>query len=254
MFVNGFKEKLKSGSEICRILQMKGELDFGEMAACAGFDAILLDCEHSALSVSDVKNFVRTAQCGGAVTLVRTWKNDADLVARYMDAGAVGIVFTDIRSKEDAENAVKAVKYPPLGLRGLSSSRSNGYGFSALLKDHVRQANEATIVALMVENKECIDNLEEIMTVPGVDLLCFGPTDLSNDIGVPGQCNHPEVLKLEDCAYEAARKAGIPMDSIFRPGEMSIEEELAKGRRILTLSLTSAVAAAYRSFIEGTRV
>lgn len=253
MYKNQFKEKLKKGDEVCTIVQMKGDLDFGEMAGCAGFDAILLDCEHSALSVDDVKNFVCAAQCGGAVTLVRTWSNDADLIARYLDAGVCGIVFPDIRTKEDAQRAVNAVKYPPVGMRGLSSSRANRYGFGIPLAQHVAEANRDTVVALMIESKEAIDNLEKIMSVPDVDLLCMGPTDLSNDLGHPGELRHPEVAAYEAKAYELAAKAHMPMDSIFRPGEMKIEEEMARGRWVMTLSLTSAVANIYREFISGTK-
>ncbi|MCD8149983.1 MAG: aldolase/citrate lyase family protein [Clostridiales bacterium] len=251
MYQNAFKEKLKDPNEVCTMVQMKGNCDFAEMAGRAGFDAILLDCEHSELSMSDVKAFVRAAQCGGAEVLIRAWKNDPDLVARYLDTGAAGILFIDIRTKEDAIRAVESVKYAPWGKRGLSGSRANNYGFGITLGQHVQEANDATIVALMIESRESIENLEEIASVPGVDLFCLGPTDLSCDLGHPGESRHPEVAEWESRAYEIAAKAGIPMDSIFRPGSMDIEEEMARGRRVMTLSLTSMVADGYRQFIRG---
>lgn len=254
MIDNKLKVKLSNENELTILAQMNANADVAEMVGLAGFDGILLDCQHGDLSVSEVKNVVRAAECSGAAVIVRTWKNDPDLVLRYLDCGAAGILFPDIQTKEDAVSAVDSVKYAPMGKRGLSGSRASGFGFTGPLSEYVKRANEETIVALMIESKEGIENLEEIMKVPGVDLLCLGTTDLSNDLGHPGEVRHPEVAEWEERAYALSAKGGVPMDSIFRPGVMDIKEEMAKGRRVMTLSISSMIAAGLREYVAGTKL
>lgn len=253
MIDNKLKVKLSNENELTVLAQMSADADIAEMIGLAGFDGILLDCQHGDLSVGEVKNVIRAAECGGAAVIVRTWKNDPDLVIRYLDCGAAGILFPDIQTPEDAIAAVNSVKYPPLGKRGLSGSRASGFGFKGSLTDFVEKANEETIVALMIESKKGIENLEEITKVPGVDLLCLGTSDLSNDLGHPGDLKNPEFIEWEERAYAVSAACGVPMDSIFRPGIMDIKEEMAKGRRVMTLSISSMISAGLKDYIAGTK-
>lgn len=246
-----FLKKLKDPHGLCTILQMRGYSDFAEMAGYAGFDAVIMDCQHGDTSMTEVKNVVRAAQCGGAEVLIRTWKNDPELIDRYLESGAAGILFIDIHTKEDAARAVELVKCPPIGRRSPSGNRADLYGFAGSDPECFKKINERAVVALMIENRDSIENLKEIAAVPGVDLFCMGPSDLSRDLGHPGESGHPEVVEWENRAYEIAAEVGIPMDSVFRPGTMDIRQEMARGRRVMTLSLNGVVANGYREFMRG---
>ena len=162
-----------------------------EIMASAGFDWLAVDMEHSALSFDQAQNLIRTVELSGVPPLVRVMKNDPDLIKRFMDAGAHGVIVPHVNTKQDAERAVSAVKYPPMGTRGVGLARGQKYSLD--LDSYLAWNRAESIVIVQIEHIEAVENLREIMDVEGVDGFIVGRYDLSGSLGKPGAFDDPEV-------------------------------------------------------------
>ena len=153
-----------------------------------------------------------------------------------MDTGLMGVILPGISSRQEAEQAVRAVKYYPEGHRGLNAIRASDYGMVKPLPEYVVEANKETIVLAIIENTTAIENLAEILAVEDIDGVLLGTADLSQSLGVPGQGKHPSVLAAYREFVAKGLKSGKPIGTVVRPGE-SVKEYLDAG---LTILLTSA--------------
>ena len=137
---------------------------------------------------------MRASELSGIAPIVRPVANKPEIIAPFLDRGAWGVQIPHVNTADEARAAVDAVKYYPEGHRGIfSRSRPAGYGFSGSTGDYVAEANRNTLVCLMLEEVEAIENLESMVQVDGVDVFFIGSGDLSQSMGVPGQQTHPEV-------------------------------------------------------------
>lgn len=233
MYKNTLKEKIRVGKKMATVCLLKDSEALAEIAGKAGFDGIVFDAEHSTLSQKDCENLCRACEAVGTIPVIRTRKNEPELILRYLDAGAMGILIPNIRTPEDAEAAVQAVKYAPRGNRGLSTTRASDYGLGMPMKEYVAYANEQTLVWIMVENIDCIDNLKEILEVDGIDGFMIGTTDLSQSMGFPGNPGAPEVKEAVQKALDIGLASGKTVGSMLRPGE-SAKQYFDDGYRMLT--------------------
>ena len=166
-----------------------------ELVAQAGFDAAFIDLEHVALDFAQVQTLVLACERAGITALVRTPGLDAGLILRLLDMGVPAIQVPHIANAEAARQAVQAVRYPPLGERGLmANSRAAAYG-SIPLQEHMHTSNEQVLLAVMVEDLAAVEQIEEIASTPGVDLVAIGPSDLSRALGLTGQPDHPRLAQ-----------------------------------------------------------
>ena len=141
--------------------------------------------------------------------IVRPVSNKPEIIAPFMDRGAWGVQVPHVNTAEEARAAVDAVKYHPLGHRGMfSGSRPADYGLSGSTAEYVEDANRNTLVCLMLEEVEAIENLEPMVEVEGVDVFFIGSGDLSQSMGYPGQQTHPEVQELMAKGVSIIREAG----------------------------------------------
>jgi HpcH/HpaI aldolase/citrate lyase family len=139
-----------------------------------------------------------------SVTFSHIYCYDSRHAQKYLVAGAQGILLPQCESKEDVERVVDAVKFPPLGLRGLAGERWNAWGMARTtpqstpisIAECVEQSNRNSVVGVLVETRRGLDSLEEMLSVEELDLVFIAPTDLSSDLGVHGQIRHPQVLQL----------------------------------------------------------
>ena len=163
-----------------------------EIMAKAGNDWLVVDMEHSSIDISAAENIIRVIQLCGLPALVRVGENNANLIKRVMDCGASGVVVPMVNTKEDAIRAVQAVKYPPYGTRGVGLARAQGYG---TIFEEYRQwvANESSVI-VQIEHIQAVENIEDILSVDGIDGFIIGPYDLSASLGVPGQFDHPQMI------------------------------------------------------------
>ncbi|WP_165452479.1 HpcH/HpaI aldolase family protein [Paenibacillus thalictri] len=192
-----------------------------EMLGFAGYDFAVIDMEHTTMDYGLVEHMIRAAQCVQVTSIVRTAPNDYAAMLRVLDAGADGIMVPHLTTREQAERIVGTAKYRPIGYRGLDgSSRAAHYG-TIPFSQHIRRQNETVTVIGMIEDALAVTNINEIVSVPGLDLLFLGPADLASSLGYQDQFDHPAVMEAIEEVIAAARKAnlgiGIP---VFTPEEV----------------------------------
>ena len=206
---NTLKQKLEAGKAVFGCMITFPSAPVVEMLGQLGFDWVLLDNEHGTVSVDNVEDLVRAADLTGIAPIVRPVANKPEIIAPFLDRGAWGVQVPHVNTAEEARASVDAVKYYPLGHRGIfSRSRPADYGFEGSTQDYVTDANTNTLVCLMLEEVEAIDNLGELVGVDGVDVYFIGSGDLSQSMGYPGQQTHPEVQEQMEKGVKIIRDAG----------------------------------------------
>lgn len=236
--MNNLRKSLKSGQAVVGTWLNSGSPIVAELMAAAGFDFICVDVEHSAVDLPQTQQLFQAIRSGNSecAAIVRLHGVDYSLVKRYLDAGARGVVAPLVRTKDEAELLVKATKYPPMGLRGVGFCRANDYGMR--LADECDKANDDILLAVQIEHIEAVENIDEILTVEGIDAVFIGPYDLSASMGITGQFEHPDYLKARDVIFEACRRHDIvPGIHIVAPEAQQVIDRHDEGYRFLAYSL-----------------
>lgn len=182
-----------------------------EVIGCTGiYDYVEFLSEYGPYDLHDLENIARAAELFGLSTMIKIDQEPRTYLAeRALAAGIQNVLFADIRSVKDVEEAVKAVRAEPNGVNGYRLDRRVSYvGATVSASDLVKMCGDA-VVALMIEKREAVENLEEILSVEGVDMVQFGPMDYSISIGVPGEINHPKVREAEEKTIKTALKMGV---------------------------------------------
>lgn len=204
---NHAREKLSRGEVTASmVVRLIDSPEIARIASTAGFDVLFLDMEHSTLSDKDVGRICLQSLALGITPFVRV--PDLSAVQRVVDAGALGVIVPHVRSAAAAREAVAAVKYPPLGARGFSSSLPQLHYRTFPPTEAQRAVNEATMVIVMLEDAEGLDAVEDIAAVEGVDLLHVGTNDLTTSWGIPGQYDDPRVIEAYERVVAACRRNG----------------------------------------------
>ena len=210
MRTNTLKQKLRDGKPAFGAMITFASAPIVEMLGYLGFDWVLIDNEHGSITVDTAEDMIRAAELTGVAPIVRPVANRADVIAPFLDRGAWGVQVPHVNTRAEAEAAVAACKYYPEGTRGIySRGRPAEYGIGTTTPEYVAQANANTLVCLMLEEVEAIDNIAEIVKVKGIDVLFIGSGDLSQSMGYPGQQTHPEVQALMEKGVKVIRDAGI---------------------------------------------
>lgn len=227
---NPLKEKLNQGEAVIGTFVSIGHPDVAEWLSRLGFDWLLLDNEHSPTSLETLQVMMQVMNGSHCVPLVRPQWNDSVIIKRVLDAGAYGVLIPWVNSKEQAEKAVSACKYPPQGLRGFGPRRAGMFD-----PDYFTTANEEILVTVQIETEEALKNLDDIMAVPGIDACYIGPWDLSVSLGlgVPPKWDEPRYVAAFDRVLSVAERHGKPA-GMFANLE-NIEWALEKGFRFNTV-------------------
>ncbi len=143
-----------------------------------------------------------------------------------MISGPMGILVPMVNSKTDAENAVKFCKYPPQGVRGMGSSHASIYGLK--MQEYISAANKEIMVIIQNEHKDAVEAIDDILSVPGIDVAFIGPMDLSTSMGFLGEPNHPKVSKAIEKVKSSAKKNRVPL-GIFSPTSDDVLRRLKEG-------------------------
>ncbi len=203
---NAFKAALADGLPQIGIWSSLCSNIVAEILAGAGFDWILIDTEHAPNEVPGVLSQLQAMAAGKAEPVVRCAWNDTVMMKRILDIGARSILVPFVQNAQEAQAAVAATRYPPLGNRGVSiSQRANRYGKVA---DYHRQAHENICVLVQVETRTAVGQIDAIAAVEGVDGIFIGPSDLAADIGHLADTRHPEVQSLIAGACSRIRATG----------------------------------------------
>ncbi len=242
---NRFKAALRAGRHQLGIWNSIGGNTVPEMLAGCGFDWVLVDTEHSPVDVNDVLPALQAiAAYPETSAIVRPAFNDPVLIKRILDHGAQTLLLPYIQSVEEAEAAVRAVRYPPAGIRGVAGlTRASRYGS---VDRYIKTASDQICLLLQVETAHAMTSLEAIASVDGVDGIFIGPSDLAASMGHPGNPSHPEVVAVIEAAITRLTAMGKPA------GILTLDETFA--RRCMTLgTLFTAVAVDLGILVHGVR-
>ena len=224
MRASEFKEALRTGKVVVGFQQFLSSPTLTEIAGVAGFDWVFLCTEHGSLTIgSELENLIRTADGMDMTPIVRVTHNDYSIILRCLELGAKGVLVPRVRSREDVEQAVEWVKHPPLGKRGICGfTRNYRYGRTVVVPE---QVNEETIVMLLIEELEAFDDLDGILSVPGVDCAVFGAGDLSMQLGIPQELPKGDVEATESLNQyrrrfaESCRRNNVPIGDILKDAD-----------------------------------
>ncbi len=172
------------------------------------FDWMLIDTEHCPIGREGLRNILVALKGTSCVPVVRLTSNDPDYFKMALDLGAQGVVVPMVQSREDAERAVSACRYPPVGNRGIGPVRASRY--FRHLEEYLREANDEILLAVQVETPQTVENLENILDVAGLDAIFIGPADLAGCMGLAGQTAHPKVGSAITRIIQTARARHIP--------------------------------------------
>lgn len=205
---NKMKAKLQAGQPALGCSVMFPSPQMVEMLGYAGFDWVLIDCEHGSLSPADVELMAMAADAVGITAIARPRSNAAADIQSVMDRGVMGVQVPHVNTAEDARRAVAAVKFGPGSGRGLAAgTRPDNWGLG-VRGDFTAQANEQSLVCVQLEHAEAIANAEAILAVEGIDVFFIGPSDLSQSMGYPGQPGAPAVAQAIDETLAKILRAG----------------------------------------------
>ena len=182
MRTNWVREKLRSGQPTLGCFLGLGSPNAAELLAHAGFDWLVIETEHNGLDSAEVQQMLMAVNGRESIPLVRVPSAQPVYIQRALDMGGLGIVVPMVRTAAEAEAIVRATRYPPLGARSWGPLRASAYTFDNA--DYMKRANDQILVALILETKEAVDNLEAIASVPGIDALFLGKWDMSLALGL----------------------------------------------------------------------
>lgn len=213
-----------------------------EVLGLCGFDFIVIDNEHTTMSKESMVGLIRAAERTGMVPTVRPRDKGASEILQALDSGALGVQVPQVDTREQACQVVERVKYAPLGTRGYAASqRAAHYGFMNA-REYAEASNRETLVACYCETAEAIRNLDEIVTVDGVDVIFIGPFDLSQALGVMGEPGHPRVLEAIGQITETTRAAGKAV-GIIASDEVQARRWIDSGIQYIVVSSDTGMIA-----------
>ena len=218
---NLLKQKLQEGKRVYGPWILTTGLDNAEILSHAGADLIMIDGEHGAMDLETAGKMVSLIRGTQTAPLLRVPWNTMTDVKRGIDTGAHGIMIPFINTKEEAEYAVSLCRFPPVGIRGQGSARAAL--FSAGLppfNDYNKTANDEVLVIVQFEHIKAFDNLDEILSVDGIDVAFLGPRDLSLSMGLEGNMDHPDVQELCKKLAAACKKHNVFSAMLTWPGAM----------------------------------
>jgi 2-keto-3-deoxy-L-rhamnonate aldolase RhmA len=206
---NTMKQSLARGEPSLGCSVMFPSPQIVEMLGHAGFNWVLLDCEHGSLSLADVEIMAMAADAVGITAIARPRSNTAADIQSVMDRGVAGVQIPHTNSADDARRAVAAVKFGPGSGRGLAAgTRPDRWGLGAKMPDFTAQANAQSLICVQLEHAEAIRNVDEILKVDGIDVFFIGPSDLSQSMGHPGNPKAPSVAAAIDATLKKIVAAG----------------------------------------------
>ena len=215
--VNWIRSRVVNQELLYGMIANLGSSITAEMVGGAGYDWVWLDGEHGMGGFTDLVHQLQAVSATRAAPVVRVVWNDFPLIKRVLDMGAAGVIVPYINNAEEARQVVRAMRYPPEGIRGVARLlRANSYGID--FDEYYARANRDLLTVVQIETAEGVRNAQEIAAVEGVDALVIGPTDLSTSLGIFGQFKNPllwEAFERVSAACKSNRKsAGILLPSL----------------------------------------
>jgi 2-keto-3-deoxy-L-rhamnonate aldolase RhmA len=246
---NRMKEKIARGEAALGCSVMFPSPQVVEMLGYAGFDWVLIDCEHGSIGLGDVELMAMACDAVGITPIARPRTNSTSDIQSVMDRGVMGVQVPHVNSADDARRAVAAVKFGPGAGRGLAAgTRPDSWGLGARMADFTAQANAQSLVCVQLEHAEAIRNVDAILAVEGIDVFFVGPSDLSQSMGFPGNPKAPVVAEAIDATLTkivaAGRVPGMPATTDNLP------DVIGKGCRYIYTHLPRLIGAGSTAFMK----
>jgi len=248
--VNKVKQDLKEGKSVVGAFDMIPSPDFVEMIGHAGFDFVILDTEHGRFSIENLEHCIRAAESVDLPPIVRV-PNNPSMILHTLEAGCMGIQIPMVSTKEDALAVVHNTRYTPLGEKGMAFfTRLGNWGTRGVEKS-IAVANEEVLVVIQIEGMKGVENLSEILSVEGIDVVFVGPMDLSQSLKVPGQVRHPKVQETIENVFSQITASGLA------PGTFAFDTDHAKkliadGFTYITIS-TGIIVKSLQEMVESVK-
>src|SRR4051812_6174888 len=221
------RQRLREGPPLIGTFSIVAAPELIELAGLAGFDVIVLDMEHGAYEIGNLGPHILAARAQGMAPVVRVRWSEPALIGAALDAGAAGVLVPHVQS-----------------------ARAAGY---AATDDWHARANDDVAVIAMVEGKEGVAAVDEILATPGLDAVFLGPVDLAASLGLAGQLDHPQVIAAVRSVVERAAAVGVAA-ACFSPAVEGARRWLEAGARLVTVGVdTQIVLPAFRSLVDGVR-
>ena len=249
MRVNETKRKLRAGETVIGVIVGEYAPVALEVVGQLKFDFVMIDCEHGSMSLGEVENLVRAAESFGITPLARVPDHMPSTILRFLDRGVQGVIVPHVNSAAEAEAVVRAARYWPEGERSIGTTRAHDYTIGVTREQSTKFLNEQVMVLPMVEHIDAVAQLDEIVKVPGIDVLHFAQNDLSQSMGFPDPA---EVRRTMLGAVAKARAAGIAAGvGGNNPADAAGVAELIKaGGNFVTLSLLGLLQVGAATFRE----
>jgi len=205
-----------------------------ELLADAGFDFLLFDTQHSPVEIKELQHQIRAMKGKKAIPIVRVGDNYQDQICYALDIGAKGIIVPMVNSKEEAAHMIRCCKYPPEGIRSAAGMRGE-WGEFKDFTEYMSTVNEEVLIIPMIETSKALKNLDEIVSVPGIDVLLVGPSDLSIALGIALDYLNPKYQETLDKIAKACDDAGVIPGMYFIPGGQDPSDFVERGFKFFTL-------------------
>ena len=252
MFIqpNKTKQKLSQNIPVYGVISTSDDPQIAELFGISGFDYYMLDAEHGLIDPAQAVNVIRACERTNITPLVRIGPKDPKLVLQYLDAGMLGVMMPGLESVDEVKMLVDAVKYQPIGKRGMGISRASAYtaysGTSA--PEYIKFSNENTMVIIQFEDEKLLPQFPAMCAVDGVDACIIGPRDLSLNMGFPDGPNHPEVQDVIDQAIAIMKKNNISA-GITAGTRADAAKQVARGANMLLAASQSLILSASKEFL-----
>ena len=222
------KQKLNNRERVFGGWVSYREPAIAETFAKAGLDFVAIDMEHTTITIDEASRIITGVQSEGVVCMPRPVSHNNDYIKPMLEAGADGMIIPMINTRAEAEEQVRLQKFPPLGQRSYGINRAHGYGFD--FNPYINTWNNSGILVVQVESITAVENIEDLVKVPGIDAVMVGPYDISGSLGVPGDTDHPKVREATQSIIKVCANFGIScMTQIADVKKETIEDAFNQG-------------------------
>ena len=239
---NRIKQTLAAG-RVATIVAGTNEPDLIDQLGTLDVDGIWLEGEHGGVDYADLGNLTRACDLWSVTSVVRVMDNDYATIYRTLDRGAQGIVVPHVNTRAEAQAAVEAAKFAPLGKRGMFTSRQ-GFG----VPEYLRSANDQSLLIVLIEDIVAVNHLDEILKVDHIDCFFVAPSDLATSMGHIGNMTQPDVQQTIDGAIRKIVQAGRVAGTLVNAG--NVERYTRLGVRLVMTSFFPWIQAGAKELIE----
>lgn len=227
---NNIKERLARGEQVIgTMVTVFDNPEIAKILKVCGFDFFIVDCEHGHFDYQSVGNMCTVAREAGIPAMVRIPEVKREVVLKYMEMGATGLLLPNTETVEQAQALVEYSKYYPLGNRGVSLLRGHtGFEKVDSATEYMKKCNAENILMIQIESPKGVENIEELLAIEGIDAAFIGPNDLSQSMGIMGQTDNPKFIAAINRVIAAAKAKG-KYSGIHLMSVPALEPWVAKG-------------------------